>query len=69
MPTIKLTVPSISCQHCIRSIKMDLMEIEGVKEVVGDVSTKEIQLTYESPATEEAILEALRQSTGGSLVS
>lgn len=48
---------------------MDLMEVEGVKEVVGDVSKKEIQLTYESPATEEAILEALKQSTGGSLVN
>lgn len=55
MSDIKLFVPAISCGHCVHTIKMELSELAGVTKVEGDPATKEITVSYEAPATPEAI--------------
>lgn len=55
MSDIKFIVPAISCGHCVHTIKMELSELAGVKKVEGDPATKEINVSYEFPATPEAI--------------
>ena len=43
-------IPNITCGHCIMAIKNELGEIEGVKSVEGDISTKKITIRWNSPA-------------------
>ena len=56
-----LSVPNISCGHCVMSIKNELSELEGVKTVEGDPGTKSITVEFESPVTLEQIKETLKE--------
>jgi copper chaperone len=42
METKKLSVPNITCGHCVMTIRRELGEIEGVSNVQGDPTKKEI---------------------------
>ncbi len=55
MNTVTYTIPNISCQHCVHTIKTELGEISGVLSVQGDVATKMVVVTYEAPATDTKI--------------
>ena len=52
-------VPSISCQHCVHTIKMELSEMQGIDEVTPDVESKSVQVIFKDPATEELIINLL----------
>lgn len=54
-------VPNISCHHCIHTIKSELSEMEGVKQVDADVDTKEVKVVFDAPATEEKIVKLLTE--------
>jgi copper chaperone len=53
--TKTFSVPNISCEHCVMTIKRELSELEGVASVEADVGTKTVTVTWEAPATEYAI--------------
>ncbi len=40
MKTIKLSIPNISCNHCIMTIKRESGLVDGVEFVSGDVEGK-----------------------------
>ncbi len=61
MNTITYTIPNISCHHCVHTISMELSELPGVQSVKGEVDTKQITVTYESPATLEQIENTLSE--------
>jgi copper chaperone CopZ len=61
MDTISLTIPNISCGHCIHTIKMELMEMEGVTEVTTDLAAKQVNVVFSAPANEEAIKNLLKE--------
>jgi len=61
MDTISLTIPNISCGHCIHTIKMELMEMEGVTEVTADLAAKQVNVVFSAPANEEAIKNLLKE--------
>ena len=50
-----LSVPNISCGHCVMSIKNELTEMEGVHSVEGDPDTKSITVEWDAPATLELL--------------
>jgi len=54
-----LSVPNISCGHCVMNIKNELSELEGVKSVEGSPEARSIMIEWESPATLEKIKETL----------
>ena len=56
-----LSIPNISCGHCVMSIKNELSEMEGVKSVNGNPETKSIDVEWESPASLEKIKETLKE--------
>lgn len=47
MMTKTLSVPNISCGHCVMTIKRELGPLPGVRSVEGDVTRKEITVTFE----------------------
>ncbi|MBW2064486.1 MAG: heavy-metal-associated domain-containing protein [Deltaproteobacteria bacterium] len=61
METKTLSVPNISCGHCVMTIKRELEELEGISKVEGDPDKKEITVTWEDPATFEKIKTTLKE--------
>lgn len=57
MSTVTYKVPNINCNHCVHTIKTELSEVEGVKNVDASSETKQVTVTFEVPAT-EAVLKA-----------
>lgn len=56
MTTEVLSVPGISCDHCKATIERELKELAGIKQVNADVASRRVTVSYEPPATEDAIL-------------
>ncbi len=54
-----LSIPKISCGHCVMTIQNELRELAGVKQVEGDTQNKTITVEWESPATLHEIRETL----------
>ena len=42
-----LSVPDISCQHCVNAINGALKELPGIETVDTDIPTKTVHLRYE----------------------
>jgi len=61
MEKITLSIPTISCEHCVMTIQRELGDIEGVGRVEGDPKTKEITVQWDSPATMEKIKSTLKE--------
>ena len=56
-----LSIPNISCGHCVMTIKNELSEMEGIIHVEGDPQTKEIKVDWQEPANLEKIKEKLEE--------
>jgi copper chaperone len=61
MEKATLSIPTISCAHCVMTIQRELGEIEGVTSVEGTVEAKEITVEWDSPATLERIRSTLQE--------
>ena len=61
MDTKTLTIPNISCGHCVMAIKRELGEMEGITKVDGDPGKKEITLEWDAPATLDKIKSTLTE--------
>jgi copper chaperone CopZ len=55
MPSKTVSVPTISCEHCVRTIQNEIAEIEGVQRVQADEQTRQVSVEWEAPATWEQI--------------
>jgi len=54
-----VSVPNISCYHCVMTIERELGELDGVQSVVADPGTKAVTVEWEAPATWEDIRDLL----------
>ena len=61
METQTFTIPGISCGHCVMTIKNELLELDGIKQVDGDPDTKTITVEWDAPADKQKILDLLRE--------
>ncbi len=55
MTTVTYSVPAMHCGHCIHTVEMEVGELQGVQAVKADLDTKEVQITFDAPASEENI--------------
>jgi len=55
MTTVTYTVPAISCGHCTHTIETEVGELQGIQSVKADEATKKVVITFDAPASEEAI--------------
>ena len=46
---------SVHAMHCIHTVEMEVGELEGVQNVKADLDSKQVQITFDSPASEEKI--------------
>lgn len=61
MTVVTYRIPNISCGHCVHTITMELGDLEGVHSVQADAATKLTTIEFEPPATEEKIIELLKE--------
>lgn len=62
MKTISLTMPNISCHHCLMTIKRESSFVAGVEFVGGDVAGKTATFQVESEAALDALKKALAEA-------
>lgn len=55
MQTLTLSIPSISCNHCVNTIQMEVGEISGVLKVMASSENKTAIISFDAPATEKTI--------------
>ena len=55
MNTITYEVPSMHCMNCVHTVKTELSELFGVKNVEVSLDGKTVKVDYEAPATPESI--------------
>lgn len=61
MKTVTYRIPNISCNHCLHTINTELSALQGVNKVEGNVSSKEVTVTFDSPASEGKLVETLQE--------
>ena len=61
MTITTFNIPSISCNHCVKTIEFELKEVPGVEEVKADAETKTAKITYTDPASEDQIIKVLAE--------
>ena len=59
MQTTTLNAPTISCMHCVGAIKRAVGQLEGVSSVDGNVTTKDVQVTFDP---QKVNLEQIKQA-------
>lgn len=55
METKTVMVPNVGCDGCVKTIKNEVCDVNGVQSVDGNPETKLITVSWDAPATWEAI--------------
>jgi copper chaperone CopZ len=61
MTTVTYSVPNISCKHCVHTIQTEVSDLAGIKSVKADADTKQVEIEFEAPASEESIKTLLKE--------
>ncbi len=56
-----VTVPGISCGHCVATIERELSELDGVSHVKAIEDSKQLTVEWGDPATWSDIVELLEE--------
>lgn len=52
-------IPAISCHHCTHTVQNEVSTIQGVSIVEVDLSSKQVKVEWDNPATWEQIRDLL----------
>ena len=61
---IVLSVPDISCAHCVNAINRALQSLQGIEAVATDIPTKTVHLRYDSRAVSMEKIESALDDIG-----
>ena len=61
MPSKKFTIENISCDHCVKTIKNELNDLEGIISVEIDLDSKRVEVNWQEPLTWEEIKKLLEE--------
>jgi copper ion binding protein len=61
MTTVTYSVPNISCNHCVHTIQTEVSDLAGIKSVKADANTKQVEIEFEAPASEDSIKTLLKE--------
>jgi copper chaperone len=59
-----LSVPDISCEHCVNAINGALKDVPGVEEVSTDIPTKQVHLRFDPDQVTLAKVEDILDDIG-----
>jgi copper chaperone CopZ len=52
-----VTVPNISCGHCVNTIQREVAEVDGVASVTADQSTRNVKISWDPETTDWVVIE------------
>lgn len=55
--TKTVTVPNISCGHCVNTIKREVGDVSGVRKVDADATTKRVTISWDPDTTDWVVIE------------
>jgi copper chaperone CopZ len=61
MKTVTFSVPAINCGHCVHTIQMEVGDMAGVESVKASNETKQVEISFAEPATEDKIKSLLAE--------
>ncbi len=61
MTTI-LSVPEISCQHCVNAITKEVSRLQGVRNVQVDLTTKRVSVDASEQVSPAQLVEAINEA-------
>ena len=61
MTEVTLSVPSISCMHCVHTIQTEVGALPGIKSVEASADTKEVKVAFDAPLTQAQIVATLAE--------
>jgi copper chaperone len=64
MKTVVLTVPDISCDHCVATINRTIGALEGVSTVDASSEAKIVTITFDPDDTSEAHIHEVLEEEG-----
>ena len=65
---IVLSVPDISCEHCVNAIDGALKDVPGVEAVSTDIPTKKVHLRYDPDQVTLAKVEDILDDIGYTVI-
>lgn len=61
---VSLSVPDVSCEHCVKAIDGALSTLQGIEAVSTDIPTKTVHLRYDSNQLSMEQIEAALDDVG-----
>lgn len=61
MAETTLSVPNISCGHCVSAIESELSDVAGVTSVKANAESKTVTVAWDAPATLDGIRATLKE--------
>jgi len=55
MTTVRYSVPNIHCMHCVHTIQSEVAELAGIRSVKADAGTRDVEIIFDEPASEDKI--------------
>ena len=62
MSTATYTVTGMTCEHCVRSVTEEVMEVDGVTAVDVDLATGRVEVTTDRPVEDADVREAVAEA-------
>ncbi|HSM59743.1 MAG TPA: heavy-metal-associated domain-containing protein [Longimicrobiales bacterium] len=59
MDSKTVTVPNISCGHCVATIEREVSEVPGVEGVKAEQATKRVTISWDPDATDWVVIETV----------
>jgi copper chaperone len=53
------SIPNISCMHCVNKVQETILALEGVDFAETDLTSKQLEVEFEAPASDQLIRKAL----------
>jgi copper chaperone CopZ len=60
----RITIPSISCNHCVLTIQRELGDLPGVSYVQGDTASKTVMIEWSEPPADWSSIKELLTEIG-----
>ena len=54
-----VSVPNISCGHCVATIEREVSEIDGVSEVKAEQTSRNVTISWDPDTTDWVVIEEL----------
>lgn len=52
-----VSVPNISCGHCVSTIQREVSEVPGVRSVEGDETTRKVTVSWDPETSDWVVIE------------